>query len=323
MNVNNIRLQDSESEQTEGLDTIEEEDDERLKELDTESEPDGDDIEDDVEDDGLADSEEDPDEISDDDDEEELVEAEPPKRAPSLTALADDDDVQMFIEDAQEARKTIELDLHNAEKGDYSYAKQAGLKTAEIFPQVGGRTVNIYALDHGEFNSLIEQMEDTEGISRAYIREVMSERAKYDAKLEMYREKCMAELSNVNRAEWELIGARAPKIVQDNEDKIRDWIMAQFEKDPNAYRRANRFKGKLYLVSQAIKELKLKEGGVKFAKQKELPKVHAVKGKSQASRRNNGPKRTFTRQEIANMSMEEYTRNAKAIQRAMEKGLIK
>lgn len=244
------------------------------------------------------DDEEETESVDDADDEEELeedAEANEPARFETISQLSADDDIQYQIEYHDEQRKQAEFILGNAENADASFLKDIGLKH---FPYTsGGKSINVYTLDDVEFDSFIDKLEEHESIRKADVREVVKARAKYQAHIERTRQEAESFFGQVDTQEWSLISQRAPEFVAKNEDAIADIIKKKLEKDSIAAKRAKTFKGKLYLLNQAIKELKLGKKQKQEKPKRPKPATSSVRSRGKTPR-SEAPLQHRTREEF-------------------------
>lgn len=260
-------------------------------------EVDGDDTDDDEDADEVdLDEDSDDDDADDDEDDEEPEEQSDSQRFESVSELSTDDDIQYAIEYHDEQRRQAEFLLDNARNADSAFLKEIGLKH---FPYTsGGKSLNVYTMDEVEFDSFIDRLEEHESVRKSDVRDVVRARAKYQAHMERMEQQSLQHLSAIDSSEWTLISQRAPEFVAKHEKQIADLIRKKLSDDPIIQKRATTFKGKLYLLNQAIKELKL---GKKPAKKKEAerPKPNIHKSKSRGkTQRNNAPLQFRTKDEF-------------------------
>lgn len=230
-----------------------------------------------------------------DDDEDEGDEPEDSERFESVSQLSTDDDIQYAIEYHDEQRRQAEFLLDNARQADSAFLKEIGLKH---FPYTsGGKSLNVYTMDDVEFDSFIDRLEEHDSIRKSDVRDVVRARAKYQARMEQMEQQSLHQLSVIDSSEWQLISQRAPKFVADNEQQIADIIRKKLESDPIIQKRATTFKGKLYLLNQAIKELKLGKKADKKKTERPKPNIHKSKSRGK-TQRNNAPLQFRTRDEF-------------------------
>lgn len=243
----------------------------------------------------LDDPDDDTDDADDKDNDDEGDEPEESDRFESVSQLSTDDDVQYAIEYHDEQRRQAEFLLDNARQADNAFLKEIGLKH---FPYTsGGKSLNVYTMDDVEFDSFIDRLEEHESIRKSDVRDVVRARAKYQAHMEQMEQRSLHQLSAIDSSEWQLISQKAPKFVADNEQKIADIIRKKLESDPIVQKRATTFKGKLYLLNQAIKELKLGKKATKEKTERPKPNIHKSKSRGK-TQRNNAPLQFRTRDEF-------------------------
>lgn len=279
---------------------------------------------DELDDDGASDDEEesddeddgdsdDADDDTDDEDEgEDSTDEQEPTRVASVKAVEDDIDVQVFVEEARERREEKQFYLDNARNASPDFLKYIGVDQFNF--TMNGQRVDFYGSSDAEFDRVIEAMEDDSNIARATIRSIMRNRERYQAKLEVFEAQVNAEIEQINTDEWTIILNKAPQYVQDNWKQIADYLQKKAEREPMLERRAQKFKGKVLLVNEAVKALKLdvkQSKSIKTGKKRPEPAIHNQRIKGKGRKTKKAPR--FTQEQIDKMSLEEFEKHQDAI----------
>ena len=317
--------QDDDAIEIAGQEGIDVDDDELEPETDIDSEADDTD-DDELDIDGEADgddddeSDEDDDDTDDDADDEDEPE-ETPARTQNVRDIADDDDVQLALDDLEEQRRQLEFELSHAKEADTSFLKKHNLQRYNYRYQ--GQPFNIYTADDDSFDVFMEAFEEHENTTRQQARELYKARAKFESALSLEEQRIQSHEATLSGYEWSVISQRAPLFVSENEKEIADWIRTQMEKDSMMAKRANSFKGKLYLLNQAVKALKLTESSKKKAKKKRPePSIHKTKAKGKTRTKQAQPRHRDVgefRKWVNTLSADEYDKHESYIDKMYEK----
>lgn len=237
-----------------------------------------------------------------------------------MAAITSNEEFEYYSEELQGQKDSAVFLLEQAKAADPAFLKEADLPRFNY--RWNNAPANIYKMDEDEFEAFADALSETEAVSKADYRKVVAARGEYLRELKAKEKETIQALNNLDMQEWNLVEQSVPKAVRDQSAQIREWLNKKLAAEPTFIRRLQTVKGKLQAVNLALKALKI-EG--KIAKkvdkvEKPLPAVHS---KAKGSSVKASPVAAFTRDQIARMTIEEFTKNEKAIAAAEKAGRIK
>lgn len=264
---------------------------------------------------------EEPEEEEAEESDEESEEAESDTDIPAkMAAITSNEEFEYYSEELQGQKDSVVFLLEQAKAADPAFLKEAELPRFNY--RWNNALANIYKMDDDEFEAFADALSETEAVSKADYRKVVAARGEYLRELKAKEKESSQLLNNLDLQEWALIEQSVPKAVRDQSAQIREWLNKKLASEPAFIRRLQTVKGKLQAVNLALKALKV-EGKLATKEKKAEKPLPVVHSKAKGSSAKATPAPTFTRKQIADMTIEEYQKNAAAIEAAERAGRIK
>jgi hypothetical protein len=264
---------------------------------------------------------EEPEEEEAEEPDEESEEAESDTDIPAkMAAITSNEEFEYYSEELQGQKDSVVFLLEQAKAADPAFLKEAELPRFNY--RWNNAPANIYKMDDDEFEAFADALSETEVVSKADYRKVVAARGEYLRELKAKEKESAQLLNNLDLQEWALIEQSVPKAVRDQSAQIREWLNKKLASEPAFIRRLQTVKGKLQAVNLALKALKV-EGKLATKEKKAEKPLPVVHSKAKGSSAKATPAPAFTRKQIADMTIEEYQKNAAAIEAAERAGRIK